>query len=351
MTRTRLLSLLVAATAATALLPTTASAAISVANAKPLSGVEGDAIEQRVVTFDDAGACAEDAYTVTINWGDGSSSAGELGKVVQATPATCSYDAEGEHVYRVAGTYAITATITRGGETVTTPIAGTATIRDAQVRGEGRTLTATAGQVLNGQIAELNDDNRLSVPGDFAATVDWGDGSAPTAAQINGNEGRFNVAGSHAYAAAGTYRYVVTVNHAGRSIVLDAGRVDVAPAGGGTTTTADSTNTPQATAALRALPSRLRLATLRRSGLRLRTSVAGFTGTRLAVRLRDARTGRSLGTARVRITAAHKRAGAATLRVRFSKATLAKLRRNRSYGVSIARQGGLPTQQVRITLR
>ena len=349
MNPSRLIPLAVAATAAAALFPATASAAISVANAKPLSADEGERIEHRIVTFDDAGACDADGYSVTISWGDGTTSPGTLTKVVQSTPATCSYDAEGEHAYRVAGTYAINATITRGAESVTTPIAGTATIRDAEVRGEGRPLTATAGQAFDLDLGEVNDRNRLSQAGDFAATVDWGDGTTPTAARIAGDEGRFRVLGGHAYAAPGTYRYVITLNHGGRAIALDAGSVSVG--GAAATTTVSSTTTLQPTASLRALPGRLSLASLRRSGVRLRLNVAGFTGRTLTVRLRDARNGRTIGVAKAAVTAAQKRAGTATLRVRFSKAALRKVRKGRSYGVSIARQGGLPTQQVRISVR
>ena len=349
MNRHRLIPLAVAAVAAAATFPATASAAISVANAKPLSADEGERIDHRIVTFDDAGACAADAYSVQISWGDGTTSPGTLTKVVQSTPATCSYDAQGEHAYRVAGTYAINATITRGAETVTTPVAGTATIRDAEVRGEGAALTATAGQAFDVELGEVNDRNRLAQPGDFAATVDWGDGTAPTAARITGTDGRFSVLGGHAYAAPGTYRYVITLNHGGRAIALDAGSVNVG--GAPVTTTADSGQRFQPTASLRALPSRLSLASLRKSGVRLRLSVAGFTGRTLTVRLRDARTGRTIGVAKANVTAAQKRAGTATLRVRFSKAALRKVRKGRSYGVSIARQGGLPTQQVSIAVR
>jgi hypothetical protein len=357
MNRLPLSRLLVAAFAAAAVVPATASAAIVAENAKPLSGVEGESIEHRIVTFDDAGACDSGAYGVVVDWGDGTTSPGTLGrKTVQSTPATCSYDVEGEHTYRVAGSYAVNATITRGAETVTTRVPGTATVREAEVRGEGRSLSGVAGQAISGEVAELRDENRLSVPGDFAATIEWGDGTT-SAGQVGGERGRFGVAGGHAYAAPGTYRYVVRVQHGGRSIALDAGTVTVVGgatgAGGGTTTTATSSTTPdvQPTAALRVIPRRLRLATLRRRGVRVRIGVAGFRRTRLSIRLRDARTGRTVGTARVRVTAAQKRRGVANLRVRFSKRTLRKVRARRSYGITVPRQGGLPTQQVRLSVR
>jgi hypothetical protein len=121
------------AASALATLPGAASAAIQVANAKSMSGVEGQEIaHQRVVSFDDAGACQASAYAVTIAWGDGQTSAGQVVKALNSSPSICSYDAEGSHVYATAGSYQVTATIVHGAESVTTPVAGLATIRAAE---------------------------------------------------------------------------------------------------------------------------------------------------------------------------------------------------------------------------
>src|SRR3954471_6068298 len=127
---TRALACLSFAVAAVAALPGSASAAIQVANAKSLSGLEGRQVDhQRVVTFDDAGACAASAYTVTIAWGDGTTSGGAVVKALKSSPALCTYDTEGSHRYEHAGTYAVNATICHGAECVTTPVAGTASIK------------------------------------------------------------------------------------------------------------------------------------------------------------------------------------------------------------------------------
>src|SRR4051812_17787397 len=121
------------AVAAVAAVPGSASAAIQVANAKSLSGVAGQQVDhQRVVTFDDAGACAASVYTVTIAWGDGTTSEGSVVKALKSSPALCTYDAEGSHRYEHAGAYAINATICHGAECVTTPVAGTATVKAGQ---------------------------------------------------------------------------------------------------------------------------------------------------------------------------------------------------------------------------
>src|SRR3954470_23494470 len=123
------------AVVALAAIPGSASAAIQVANAKSLSAVEGEQVDhQRIVTFDDAGACAASAYTVTVAWGDGSTSDGSVVKALKSSPALCTYDAEGSHRYEHAGAYDVTATICRAAECVTTPVAGLASVKaDEQV--------------------------------------------------------------------------------------------------------------------------------------------------------------------------------------------------------------------------
>src|SRR6185503_4229244 len=92
---------------------------------------------------------------------------------------------------------------------------------------EGLPFSAVAGTDFAGQVAEINDDNRLAEQGDFAATVDWGDGSAPSAGTVVGKEGRFEVEGRHRYAQGGVYRVVVTATHGGRAITLDPATVNI----------------------------------------------------------------------------------------------------------------------------
>src|SRR3954454_24152424 len=130
---TRALACLSFAVAALAVIPGSASAAIQVANAKSLAATQGPQIDpQRIVTFDDAGECAASAYTVTVAWGDGSASDGSVVKALKSSPALCTYDAEGSHRYEHAGAYAINATICHAAECVTTPVAGTATVKAGQ---------------------------------------------------------------------------------------------------------------------------------------------------------------------------------------------------------------------------
>src|ERR1700745_2418523 len=103
--RMRLLITLGAALAALAIGPASAGA-ITVFNAKSFSGEEGQQIRgQSIVGFDDAGACAPSNYTVTVDWGDGSTSPISIPKALNSSPGNCSYDARGDHTYAHSGQF------------------------------------------------------------------------------------------------------------------------------------------------------------------------------------------------------------------------------------------------------
>lgn len=347
MTARTLFSGLVAA-AALAALPTSASAAIVVAGAKPVSGTEGSSIgNQRIVTFDDAGACSPTAYTVTIAWGDGTTSDGSIAKSVQSSPGTCTYDAAGNHTYTTAGQYPVTATICRGAECATTPAAGTATIADAEIRGEGFPISAVSGQAFSGPVAELKDANRESRQTDFSATVDWGDGTAPSPGRVTGDRGGFIVDGTHTYAAPGAYRAVAIVTHGGRQVALDPSTVVVAA---GTTQTAPSTGSGALPSPVLRVLGRVTLRSVRSSGVRISVGLGASTSRTLRVQLLDAGTGRTIWSGRVSAG----RAGTGnlrTIRVRFTKKVRGGLRKGRIYVVRVPRQAGLPTLQAQFRVR
>ena len=362
---TRLLAACSAAIAALAIAPGSASAVVAVQSAIPFSGVEGKEItNQRVVNFDDAGdatgRCTVANYTLQADWGDGTTGPLEIDKPIKidpgAVPGTCTYSARGTHTYTRAGVYDVRAAICpAGGTCSTTPVPGTATIREADFRGAAQAITATAGTPFSGQVAELKDDNPLSQSGDFTATIDWGDGTPASAAALAGNAGSFTIDGGHTYAAPGGYRIAVSVVHGGRTLVLDPQTVtvvDPAPPSGGKPGD-DGASTTAPTATVRVLGGRVTLTGLRRNGLRLRIGVSTTKAKRLLVRLRDSRTGRALWSRRITLTGTQVHDGQRTadLRLRIPRAVLDRLRRGRSYGISFPRQSGLPSFGTAFRLR
>jgi hypothetical protein len=229
-----------------------------------------------------------------------------------------------------------------------------ATIRDAALKGEAAGQTATAGRAFSGQIGELKDDNQLSHATDFAASIDWGDGTAAGPGTISGDAGNYTIDGSHTYAAPGGYRLTVTVQHSGRSFVLDPATVTVNPGPPATNPTTPATPATTApTATVRILGGAVTLTRLRRNGLRLRIGVSNTRVGRLSVRLRDSRTGRTLWTKRIALSTSQIRNGQRTadVRVRIPSSILKRLRRGRSYGLSFPRQSGLPSFGTAFRLR
>jgi hypothetical protein len=80
----------------------------------------------------------------------------------------------------------------------------------------GFSFTGPAGSTVGGTVATITDPNTSATPSAYSATIDWGDGSS-SAGTIAGGNGAFNVTGSHAYAAGGTYPIAVTITSVGTS--------------------------------------------------------------------------------------------------------------------------------------
>jgi virginiamycin B lyase len=65
---------------------------------------------------------------------------------------------------------------------------------------------------FSGDLATFYDSNPTGVPGDFAATVDWGDGQTQPGAIRETSPGIFVVSSSHTYAQAGTYTLAFSIS-------------------------------------------------------------------------------------------------------------------------------------------
>ena len=75
-----------------------------------------------------------------------------------------------------------------------------------------RSITAFEEVRFSGVVATVEDTNPTAQPGDFQATIDWGDEDSLDQATIAADaSGGFTVSGSHLYAAAGQYPLQVTV--------------------------------------------------------------------------------------------------------------------------------------------
>jgi hypothetical protein len=82
---------------------------------------------------------------------------------------------------------------------------------DPPISATGKSVSATEGITFNGQVATFTDPDTSATASEYAATIDWGDGTPTTAGTISGSGGAFTVSGSHVYADEGSKTVTVTI--------------------------------------------------------------------------------------------------------------------------------------------
>jgi hypothetical protein len=163
-----------------------------------------------VATFTDTDpSVVPSNFIATIDWGDGSQpSAG----TVSYTPGGGGFNVTGTHTYTTPNaTYPVVVTIARTGTSQSVRTVGTATVSNATLTATGVPFTAGSGVPFTGVVASLADSDTSSTPGDFAATIDWGDGTTSAGTVAFNPTGGFNVSGPHTYALVGTDQARITV--------------------------------------------------------------------------------------------------------------------------------------------
>ncbi len=79
-------------------------------------------------------------------------------------------------------------------------------------------ISATENTPFSGAVAVINPNDPSITAGDLAATINWGDGTPPTAGVISANgDGTFTVTGDHTYVDGGNFPLSVTVVQGGTS--------------------------------------------------------------------------------------------------------------------------------------
>lgn len=168
---------------------------------------------QVVATINDPSAAASD-YAAMINWGDGSSSAGQ---VVDTTQSGV-FQVLGAHTYADEGAYAVQAVISKDGGFPLT-VAAAATVTDPPLSASGGyTVAAVEGTPPGSQVLAtfIDPAPEFTSPLPYSATIDWGDGKVTAGAiSYNAALGEFQVTGGgdHTYASYGTQTIKVTLKH------------------------------------------------------------------------------------------------------------------------------------------
>ncbi|HET6246254.1 MAG TPA: hypothetical protein VFE47_01020 [Tepidisphaeraceae bacterium] len=179
--------------------------------ATAVNGSAGSALNGvQVATFvDTGGAEAASHYTVTINWGDGTTSTGTV------TLSGSNFAAKGTHTYAAAGTFHTTVTIKDvGGSSIT--LTSTAHITASVLITPG-SKTVSGSNILEGRsftaaVATFHDNNSASTTAKLSATINWGDGTTSTGSIVSNGSGNFTVNGTHTYHDEGTYHPVISIH-------------------------------------------------------------------------------------------------------------------------------------------
>jgi hypothetical protein len=196
----------------------TATAAVTVSDAPlsqlqvqpptPTEGTSTGAVT--LATFHDANPDASAAdFSVTIDWGDGSSTASVVSQ------GGGNFAVVGAHTYAEEGPYTLAVQVgDDGGQSLTA--SAPASISDAplsqlQVLPPSASEGTSTGSVT---LATFHDANPNAKPADFSATIDWGDGTS-TASVVSLGSGNFAVLGTHAYAEEGPSTLSVQVGDDG----------------------------------------------------------------------------------------------------------------------------------------
>jgi hypothetical protein len=173
------------------------------------SATEGTALPNTttVATFTDSlTSDTAGEFSATIDWGDGVTTAGTV------TGSNGSFTVKGGHTYADEGSDPAVVTLTHTADQASATASGSVVVGEGDVlTAHGMTFRPKAGQPFTGTVATFSDTYTGNVPGDFTATIDWGDGTT-TAGTVSGGSGTLSVSGTHTYAHPGHENVTVTLN-------------------------------------------------------------------------------------------------------------------------------------------
>ena len=146
----------------------------------------------------------------SINWGDGTSSAGTVGIDGQTS---------GTHTFAHAGIYHGVINYTNSDHLpAQTPF--DVKVTDAPLSGSATPVSAVVGKAFSGQVGTLTDGNPLASASDYVVTINWGDGTPSSAGTVTARPGGFVIDGAHTYANVGTYATTISVADSGGSATV-----------------------------------------------------------------------------------------------------------------------------------
>jgi uncharacterized repeat protein (TIGR01451 family) len=185
----------------------------AVASPAPIAASEGQAFSGTVLQFTDAGYPNQVAgdFTAQINWGDGATSQG----TVTGPTTGGQFAVAGGHTYADEGSFPVTVNLADDGGGNAFALQATASVAEGDaLTAHPLTINPHRAQAFTGTVATFTDTFTANTSDDFAASVDWGDGTT-TIGTVSGSNGSFTVAGTHTYANAGIFSMQVTLRDSG----------------------------------------------------------------------------------------------------------------------------------------
>jgi hypothetical protein len=194
------------ATATSASLATVVASTPNLAvTAQNIEATAGQSFSGLVASFTDVNTSATAAdFTATINWGDGTTSAG----TVTADP-NGGYDVSGTHTYALDNdpfgqdeeTFVLSVSVKSTVNTDKGNAVALAQVAPASpnVQASGTVVNAVFNQPFSGTVATFTPQSSGATASDFTATINWGDGTTSTGTIVADANGGFDVTGSHTY--------------------------------------------------------------------------------------------------------------------------------------------------------
>lgn len=181
-----------------------------------------------VATFSDVNGnnTGVSAFTTTINWGDGTLSAGAVAQI-----GANQYLVTGSHRYDISGAYNVAVSIADAhGNTTTAASIASVLLTGGSLSAGGVNFAATSGAGFNGKVATFSDGDGNTSVGDYSAAIDWGDGTT-TAGTVSASGSGFQVAGQHTYATTGSDHVVITIHDSDGDSITVTGTATVSASG------------------------------------------------------------------------------------------------------------------------
>jgi hypothetical protein len=212
-------------------LPGTAHAAITGAQGRDVDATAGQqAAGVLVATFEDDTNADPAQYTATVEWGDGTQSAGTVACASQCAIGAPGYEVRGTHAWQSAGTYPVRVTIVFAPQQQTVETTSTARVaappsqqpppqQQQPPPQQQQPPAATGPPTVTGVPISAIAGRPVTVPvarteppsGAVRVVIDWGDGTrSPGSVDSDGT-----VTGGHTFARPGLHQVVTTITTPG----------------------------------------------------------------------------------------------------------------------------------------